>query len=103
MLWKRSPCHAQRAVPQAYRTSHVRSRFCILKVLGDVLDDGELRFVETAQTLEAARRRIEVLAAVRPDQSVIYDGETRERASIVAGKRGQSALRDSNDLTGRLA
>jgi hypothetical protein len=32
----------------------VRPRFCILKVLGDVLDDGELHFVEGAQTLEAA-------------------------------------------------
>src|SRR5438034_4785135 len=39
-----------------------RLPFCILTVVGDVLDDGELHFVETAQTFEAARRRIDALA-----------------------------------------
>jgi hypothetical protein len=29
----------------------IRLRFCILNALGDVLDDGELHFVETAKTL----------------------------------------------------
>jgi len=64
----------------------VRPRFCILKVLGDVLDDGELHLVERAQTLEAARRRIEALADVRPGQYVIYNGETGERVSFVANR-----------------
>ena len=44
----------------------MRLHFCILSVLGDVLDDGELHFVEAAQTLEAARRRIEALAELWP-------------------------------------
>lgn len=54
--------------------------FCILTVVGDVLDDGELRFVETAQTFEAARRRIDALARVWPRQ---YEStiEKRENAS----------------------
>jgi hypothetical protein len=46
--------------------------FCILNVLGDVLADGELRFVEAARTLEAARRRIKALAKLWPGQYVIY-------------------------------
>ena len=52
--------------------------------------------MERAQTFEAARRRIEALAEVRPGRYVVYNGETGERVSIVAGKRGPSALRDSN-------
>jgi len=67
------------------RTRRARPRFCILKVLGDLLDDGELHFVERAKTFEAARRRIEALAAGSPSQYVIYNGETGERVSIVAG------------------
>ena len=67
----------------------VRPRFCILKVLGDVLDDGELHLVERAQTPEAARRRSQALADVRPGQYVHYNGETGERVSFVAdGKLG---------------
>ena len=62
----------------------MRPRFCILSVLGDLLDDGELHFVERAQSLEAARRRIEALAEVRPGQYVIYNGETGERLLISA-------------------
>ena len=65
-------------------TRRVRPRFCILNVLGDVLDDGELRFIERVQTFEAARRRIEALAEVRPGQYVIYNGETGERSLISA-------------------
>ena len=45
----------------------------------------ELHLVERVQTLEAARRRIEALAEVRPGQYVIYNGETGERVSFVAG------------------
>jgi hypothetical protein len=58
--------------------------FCILIVLGDLLDGGELLFVEAVQTPEAARQRIEALAAFRPGQYVIYNEETGERLSITA-------------------
>jgi len=54
-------------------------------VLGDLLDGGELRFVEAVQTLEAARQRIEALAELEPGQYIIYNKETGERVSIVAG------------------
>jgi len=33
----------------------MRLPYCILNVLGDVLDDGELNFVEAAQSLDAAK------------------------------------------------
>ncbi len=33
----------------------MRLRFCILKLRGDMLDEGELHFVEAAQTLDAAK------------------------------------------------
>src|SRR6516225_5886607 len=86
MFWKRSS--ATRTAPNSRswlpRTRSVRLPFCILGVLGDALDDGELHFVERAQTLEAARRRIEALADVHPSQYVIYNGETGERLLISA-------------------
>jgi hypothetical protein len=56
--------------------------FCILTVVGDVLDDGELHFVETAESFEAARQRIDALARVWPRQYVIYNRETGERVFI---------------------
>lgn len=59
-----------------------RLPFCILTVVGDVLDDGELHFVGTAQNFEAARRRIDALAKVWPRQYVIYNRETGERVFI---------------------
>jgi hypothetical protein len=65
----------------------MRLPFCILNVLGDVLDDGELQFVEAARTLKAARRRIEALAKLSPGQYVIYNGQTGERMPIVAGAK----------------
>lgn len=65
----------------------MRLRFCILNVRGDVLDDGELHFVETAKTLNAARRRIEALAKVWPGQYVIYNEQTGGRISITAGTK----------------
>ncbi len=65
----------------------MRLPLCILNVLSDVLDDGELHFVEAAQTLEAAIRRIEALAKLWPGQYVIYDEQTGERVSIVAQGR----------------
>lgn len=63
----------------------MRYSFCILTVLGDLLDDGELRFVETVQTLEIARQHIATLAELKPGQYVIYNVETGERGPIVAG------------------
>ena len=62
----------------------MRHPFCILTVLGDVLDDGELQFVEAARTLEAARRRIKALAEVGPREYVIYNEQTGERVPIIA-------------------
>ena len=64
----------------------MRFPFCILTVLGDLLDDGELRFVETAQTLEAARQRIRALAKSKPGHYVIYDEETGERFHCRRGR-----------------
>jgi hypothetical protein len=72
--------------PSRCPQSGVRMRlpFCILKVLGDVLDDGELYFVEAAQTLDAARARVQSLAEARPGEYVIYDEATGERVLITA-------------------
>jgi hypothetical protein len=57
-------------------------------VLGDLLDDGELQFVEAVQTSEAAKQRIEALAALLPGQYVIYNKETGQRFPITAGVEG---------------
>ena len=59
--------------------------FCILNVLGDLLDDGEVRLVETAKTLQAARRRIRVLRQSCLGEFVIYNQQTGERISVNAG------------------
>ena len=72
-------------VPSQNGVRRVRSHYCVLTVLGDLLDGGELRFVEAVQTLEAARQRIEALAELEPGQYIIYNKETGERVSIVAG------------------
>ncbi|HZV86979.1 MAG TPA: hypothetical protein VFF95_05485 [Candidatus Binatus sp.] len=63
----------------------MRLPFCILNVLGDVLDDGELYFLEAAQTLDAAKARVQSLAEMCPGQYVIYDEETGERVAITSG------------------
>ncbi len=63
----------------------MRLHFCILSVLGDVLDEGELHFVEAAQSIDAAKARVKVLAEVWPGEYVIYDAETGERVSVTAG------------------
>jgi hypothetical protein len=60
----------------------MRCSFCILTVLGDLLDGGELQFVEAVQTLEAARQRIAALAELRPGQYIIYNEETGERLPV---------------------
>jgi hypothetical protein len=69
----------------------MRQPYCILNVVGDVLDDGELYFVEAAQTLDAALARVQSLAEVCPGQYVIYDEATGERVLITPG-----ASRSSN-------
>jgi hypothetical protein len=63
----------------------MRQPFCILNVLGDVLDDGELRFVEAAQTLDAAKARVQSLAELLPGEFVIYNEATGERLSVTTG------------------
>jgi hypothetical protein len=60
----------------------MRSRFCILKVSGDVLEDGESVFLGAAETLEIARRRVEALAEFWRGEYVIYDELTGNRVSI---------------------
>ena len=60
----------------------MRPRFCILKVSGDVLDDGESVFLGAEETLERARRRVEALAEFWRGQYVIYDELTGNRVSI---------------------
>ena len=74
----------------------MRSQYCVLAVLGDLLDGGELHFVEAVQTLEAARQRIEALAELKPGQYIIYNKETGERVSIVAGLKGAPGRKRSS-------
>lgn len=62
----------------------MRLPFCILNVIGDVLDDGELYFVEAAQSLDAAKARVQSLAELWPGEYVIYDEATGERMFITA-------------------
>ena len=76
-----------RTAPSGLRSLRMRLPFCILSVLGDVLDDGELHFVEAARTLEGATRRVKALAGLCPGQYVIYDEQTGERLSIIAGTK----------------
>ncbi len=64
----------------------MRLPFCILNVLGDVLDDGELNFVEAAQSLDAAKARVQSLAELWPGEFVIYDAATGERVSVIGDK-----------------
>jgi hypothetical protein len=62
----------------------MRLPFCILNVLGDVLDNGELYFVEAAQSLDAAKARVQSLAELLPGDFVIYNEATGERVSVTA-------------------
>lgn len=67
----------------------MRLPFCILIVLGDVLDDGDLHFLEAAKTLEAARKRIEALADLLPGEYVVYNPHMGEYVSIKSGRQKQ--------------
>ncbi len=69
----------------------MRLPYCILNVLGDVLDDGELHFVEAAQSIDAAKARVKALAEFWPGEYVIYDGATGERLSTKMSKREETA------------
>jgi len=50
-------------------------------------DDGSLRFVEEAETLDDARAGVQSLAELWPGEYVIYDEATGERVSITAGRK----------------
>jgi hypothetical protein len=66
----------------------MRRPFCILNVLGDMLDDGELRFVGAARTLDAAKARVRSLSKLSPGEYVIYNVATgSEYPSPPATKR----------------
>jgi hypothetical protein len=85
----------------------MRMPFCILSVRGDVLDNGELHFKESARSLEAARRRIQALAELSPGEYVIYNKETGERLLINARdealkRQGEMAASCGTNLRNRL-
>ena len=71
----------------------MRSHYCVLTVLGDLLDGGELHFVEAVQTLEAARQRIEALAKLKPGQYIIYNKETGQRVHYCGCGKSNEVLR----------
>ena len=75
----------------------MRQAFCILSVSGDVLDGGELDFIETAQSLDAAKARVQSLAESQPGKYVIYNENTGETFS--AGISEQCATRVSYRLS----
>lgn len=54
--------------PTQNKVCRMRSHYCVLTVLGDLFDGGELHFLEAVQTLEDARQRIEALAEFNPGQ-----------------------------------
>jgi hypothetical protein len=68
----------------------MRLPFCILNVAGDVLDDGELYFVEAAQSLDAAKARVQSLAELLPGEFIIYNEATGERVFVAAGDKSNS-------------
>jgi hypothetical protein len=72
----------------------MRLPFCILNVLGDVLDDGELSFLEAAQSLDAAKARVQSLAESWPGEYVIYDEATGERVLITAASSTSAKSRE---------
>jgi hypothetical protein len=60
----------------------MRQPFCILSVMGDMLDDGELQFVAAARSLKAARRRVQAIGKSSPGQYVIYNNQAGECVSF---------------------
>ena len=68
----------------------MRLPYCILSVLGDVLDDGELHFVEAAQSIDAAKARVKAFAELWPGEYVIYDETTGERLPTKVSKREET-------------
>jgi len=57
--------------------------FRIFKLQGE----GSLHFVEAAQSLDAAKVRVQSLAELWPGEYVIYDETTGERVSVTAGDK----------------
>ena len=73
----------------------MRHPFCILNVLGDLLDDGELCFVETAQSLDDAKARVRALAELLPGKFVIYDKTTGEHVCVTADENTRQGSKSS--------
>ena len=48
--------------------------------------DGKLRWLETAETFEGAKARIEALAASSPGEFVIYSQKTGSKTTVRAGR-----------------
>jgi len=63
----------------------MRQPFCILVLVGDLLDGGELTLVGTAHSLDDAKLRIAELAEIRPGEYIIYDADTGDRVHVTAG------------------
>ena len=79
----------------------MRQPFCILSVLGDVLDNGELQFIATARTLKAARRRVQALGKLSPGRYVIYNNQAGEWVSFSSGWTPNSQAPRVADMVGR--
>lgn len=48
--------------------------------------DGSLRWLQTSDSLQAAKLRIEVLALTAPGEYVIFSQKTGNKTVIIAGK-----------------
>jgi len=53
--------------------------------------DGKLRWLETAETVEAAKARIAVLAAKAPGEYVIYSQKTGHKTVVKTGGETREA------------
>jgi hypothetical protein len=61
----------------------MRLPFRVFKVQGD----GNLHFVEEAQTLDAAKASVQSLAKLWPGEYIIQNEETGERVVITSGRQ----------------
>jgi hypothetical protein len=61
----------------------MRLPFRVFKVQGD----GNLHFIEEAQTLDAAKARVQSLAKLWPGEYIIQNEETGERVVITSGRQ----------------